>query len=107
MDTPHCVTRGGGELSSSGEVHVNALFRSQRHQPPGLYRRARDQPHAPRLGQRRQHEEPFQPREPFAETRARPPATCLWTTLPPDVIIATMSSCRLRQCPLVHPGECL
>src|SRR5262252_5237282 len=36
-DTPRCVTRGGGERSPSGEVHVNALFRSQRHQSPGLH----------------------------------------------------------------------
>src|SRR5207302_9844520 len=29
------------------------------------------QPHAPRLGHRRQHQEPFHPRKPFAETLAR------------------------------------
>jgi hypothetical protein len=38
---------------------MNACFRSQRHQPPGRHRRVGDQLHAPCLGQRRQHQEPF------------------------------------------------
>ena len=71
---------------------MDALFGSQRHQPPGLHRRAGDQLHAPRLGQRRQHEDPFHPREPFAETLARTTAkgeigiaggTSLWWGRPP------------------------
>jgi hypothetical protein len=53
---------------------MDALLRSQRPQPPGLHRRARDQLHAPHLGQRRQHQEPFHPCESFTETLARPPA---------------------------------
>ena len=46
-------------------------FRSQRHQRPGLHGMAGHQLHAPRLGHRRQHQEPFHPRKPFAETLAR------------------------------------
>src|SRR5262249_26213858 len=64
----------GATRSPAGEVHRDALVRSQGHQPPGLHGRAGDPLHAPRLGQRRQHEEPFHPRKPFAETLARPPA---------------------------------
>jgi len=57
--------------SPLGEVHRDALFGSQRHQSPGLDRRTGDQVHAPCLGERRQHQEPFHPRKPFAETLAR------------------------------------
>ena len=78
--------------SPAGQVHLDALFRSQRHQPPGLHRWAGDQRHTPHLGQRRQHEDPFHPREPFAETLARSPTkgeigvpggTSLWWGCPP------------------------
>src|SRR5215470_7991079 len=50
------------------------------------------QPHAPRLSQRRQHQEAFHPREPFAEALAWPTAKrkigiawggSVWGRLPP------------------------
>src|SRR5207302_8131401 len=48
------MTLGLPSLSSSCEVHVNARFRAQRHQGPGLHGMAWYEPHAPRLGHRRQ-----------------------------------------------------
>src|SRR5712691_12281497 len=68
------ITPGRLSLSPSCDLHVNARFRAQRHQGPGLHGRPWDQPHAPRLGHRRQHQEAFHPRKPFAETLARPAA---------------------------------